>query len=213
MAVEGWINRRSRVGVRRGQPSRVISLQGSESSLSGQLSKVEVLSISSSGMLLGTSAPLSLRESILILFPECGSRPAEVVWAGDNLFACQFDKMLTPKMITEVCFQDLEFETQERPRRADTPPQPAGDQLESMGQRIRRIRLSRGMSQMVLANRVGVSRPTLLKWEKDKSLPRQEMVSELSIALDVPEIELLYGQLRDKSAWSDDQLFKKAQNG
>lgn len=49
-------------------------------------------------------------------------------------------------------------------------------QMLEIGQNIKEIRLKNGMSQEAFAERIGVSRQTVINWEKGKSLPSVEKI-------------------------------------
>lgn len=60
----------------------------------------------------------------------------------------------------------------------------------SLGQRIKMIRKSRGMTQEVLGNLVGLSGVAIMRYEKDQREPNQEIVTKIANALDVSELTL-----------------------
>ncbi|WOI52549.1 helix-turn-helix transcriptional regulator [Parvularcula sp. LCG005] len=55
----------------------------------------------------------------------------------------------------------------------------------TIGQRIRAARKTRNLNQEALANRLGVTQPTVANWEADVHSPRQMMLARLAEALDV----------------------------
>ncbi|HKX77461.1 MAG TPA: helix-turn-helix transcriptional regulator [Novosphingobium sp.] len=57
-------------------------------------------------------------------------------------------------------------------------------------QQLRSLRESHGLSVGALAQRVGVSKVTIWKWEKGETKPRTRMVIPLAMALDVAPIDL-----------------------
>lgn len=82
-------------------------------------------------------------------------------------------------------------------------------QLYDIGQRIREIRMERGMSQTDLAIAVDTSRNVISKWESGESAIRMDSLLRLADELKVPptaiiprssgkadEADLLYGQLQ-----------------
>lgn len=60
----------------------------------------------------------------------------------------------------------------------------------SLGERIKRFRKSRGMTQEVLGNLVGLSGVAIMRYEKDQREPNQEIVTKIANALDVSELTL-----------------------
>lgn len=65
------------------------------------------------------------------------------------------------------------------------------DYTDTLALRLRRLRLRRDLSQATLAERIGVSRPTIWSWEKGKSLPKGLRILALAEALQVAESELI----------------------
>ncbi len=62
---------------------------------------------------------------------------------------------------------------------------------DSVGARVRRLRRAGNMTVGELADRVGVSRPTIWAWECNKSHPRSCRIPALAASLNVSEEELL----------------------
>jgi len=62
--------------------------------------------------------------------------------------------------------------------------------LVNTGERIRALRLDRGISVRKLANQVGVSAVTIWKWEKGEAVPRRRSIGVLAVALGVSCNEL-----------------------
>lgn len=193
MSIVGWINRRERIGIRQGEATRILKLgEPSGLRMRRDLASVAVLSISTSGLLIETDEPIAMSEKIKVLFQDGLARESSVVWTGRSLHACRFQEPLANKAVAEY-----EYEASNTPssvqqenyfRLMEKPPP------ESLGKRLRRIRLQRGMSLKRLASELGVSKPTLINWEKDRSFPRRVYVRELSVALRVSEHTLLYGE-------------------
>ena len=57
---------------------------------------------------------------------------------------------------------------------------------------IRKIRLKQGISQLELANRLGIDRSTVAKWESGRINPRVSMLYEIAKALNCKVTDLLY---------------------
>lgn len=72
----------------------------------------------------------------------------------------------------------------------------------TIGDRIKTAREMRGMSMNELAKKVGVSAPTILKWEHGKYRLTTERVDQLSRALDVGVDYLIgYEPMKDTDAF------------
>lgn len=190
MTVMGQINVRSRMGVMRGQPTRKLSLEGTIAAFKGGNEVVYVNNLSRTGMLLETAAPLSVGEPLQILLPEGDSCSAIVVWANESMFACEFGRALNTASIKRI---QLQSPPERRAGNEKDHMLADEKQGETLGERIRRLRRKRGYSMVHLASRIGVSRPTLWKWEKGSVFPRQDMIQVVARVLGVPERELIYG--------------------
>lgn len=190
MTVMGQINFRSRTGFLSGEPTRKLSLESAAAAFKGGQETVYVTNLSKTGMLLETNAPLSVGEPLQVLFPEGKTCAATVVWANETIFACEFERALTTSMVSKV-----QLNRQPRPRAGDENAfvRVEENSAESLGERIRRLRREQGVSMAHFAARIGVSKPTLLKWEKGSVFPRQNMVQVIAGVLGVPEKELIYG--------------------
>ena len=64
---------------------------------------------------------------------------------------------------------------------------------ETFGQRLRRLRKAKGLTQEQVANACLISGVTVNRWEKDTRQPRAEELKRLAAALNVSEEELLNG--------------------
>lgn len=62
-----------------------------------------------------------------------------------------------------------------------------------IGERIRQARQAKGLNQIELADKVGVSRGTMSSWENGALKPSKKHKEALSLALDVSEAYLDYG--------------------
>lgn len=60
-----------------------------------------------------------------------------------------------------------------------------------IGQNIRAIRESRGLTQAQLAERVGVSSGTVSSWEVDRTEPNIGMIENISVALNCQKTDII----------------------
>lgn len=65
--------------------------------------------------------------------------------------------------------------------------------MESVGERIKKTRLSQGLSQVELAIAADVSQPTVANWENDSHAPRQRALNRLAGILKISPHWLLSG--------------------
>jgi putative transcriptional regulator len=66
--------------------------------------------------------------------------------------------------------------------------------------RLKEIRLQKGLTQESLAHAVGVTRQTIIAVEKEKFVPSVKLALELALALDTPLQDLFW--LKDKGGRS-----------
>lgn len=190
MTVMGRINARTSVGRLRDKPCRQLNLEGSAASFNDGNDTVHVTRLTTTGLLLESRTPLSVGDVLQVLVPATPPVTAIVVWACETLFACEFQRPLTPATISRIELVSLP-EHHTDPIHAETH----GDEApaETLGGRIRRLRLDRGMGMEHFASRIGVSKPTLWKWEKGTVFPRTRMLPAIAQALGVSEKELIHG--------------------
>ncbi len=76
------------------------------------------------------------------------------------------------------------------PRKTRTlPPVDLGD--EAFGDRLARVRKDKGLTQVELAEKIGIIQPALSDYERGRLRPYAEMVARIAIALDVSADALL----------------------
>ncbi len=63
----------------------------------------------------------------------------------------------------------------------------------NLGTRIRKAREKQALTQSQLANRIGVKRNTIERWENEQSVPRINKLATMAGVLDVPLLWLLAG--------------------
>ena len=136
---------------------------------------VTVLNLSESGLLLETGLELAAGDSIDVTLPHVGARRARVIWSGSRLAGCKFDRPLTRGALSAA--------------RLNAGPAGQAEVL-SFGARLRELRKARGMSIEGLAKLVGVTKLSVLNWEKDKASPRAESTAALAEVLRVTPEEL-----------------------
>ena len=75
----------------------------------------------------------------------------------------------------------------------------------TMGQRLLALRTRAGLSQEALAERLGVSRQSISKWETDTSVPDLDNLVRLSEIFGVPLDDLVKGSAEDQQMLRDNQ--------
>ncbi|MCP4352832.1 MAG: helix-turn-helix transcriptional regulator [Desulfobacterales bacterium] len=69
------------------------------------------------------------------------------------------------------------------------PPLNLGE--ETLGQRLARLRKERGLTQQILADKIGIIRVIISDYERDKIRPHYEMIIRFAMALEVTSDTLL----------------------
>ena len=66
--------------------------------------------------------------------------------------------------------------------------------METLGTRLKQLRKNKGLTQQQLADKVGVSKTSVIYWEKDENVPKYESLMLLSNALDCTPDWMLAGE-------------------
>lgn len=75
--------------------------------------------------------------------------------------------------------------------------------METLGTRLKNLRKAKKLTQQQLADAIGVSKTSVIYWEKDENVPKHESVVALERILNTTSAHLLYGatQIED---WDSD---------
>lgn len=65
--------------------------------------------------------------------------------------------------------------------------------METLGTRLKKIRREKKLTQQQLADSIGVSKTSVIYWEKDENIPKHESLVQLAKVLNVTTEHLLYG--------------------
>lgn len=92
----------------------------------------------------------------------------------------------------------------------ELPPLELGD--ESLGERIARIRKERGLTQVELAETMGIIQGLVSDYERDKLRPHAEMVVRFALALGISTDELLgLKKMKTSKTISNRRLLRRLQ--
>lgn len=70
---------------------------------------------------------------------------------------------------------------------------------DGFGERIRRARIKAGLTQLQLATKLGLTRPTITQWETGATTPHAGKLEELAKALGLPRLEIFGGSEIDQN--------------
>ena len=110
---------------------------------------------------------------------------ATVAWAAGENLGCYLERALTPAELAHAAL---------RARPSNLVNDPIGQEiLQAFGARIRQLRRASDMTMLELGKIVGVSKPTVWKWESGRARPREGALDALAQALNTTAALLLYG--------------------
>lgn len=163
-----------------------LKLEVSGSFENGSQTSALVQNLSASGILIETGEALSLDQRIEVDLPEAGQVGATVIWTSGTLSGCRFDRPL-PKAVLSAA--QLRNPSPLESHSFDASDDASSRQL--LANRLLDLRRRRGLSRSALAERAGLSAPSLWAWETGRVSPRRKNLLALARALDVSERELL----------------------
>lgn len=155
----------------------------------GAEANVTIHNMSAAGLLLETELALSVGETLAVDLPNVGPVGAEVVWESGHLFGCAFQQALGEAALAaaQLSGQAPQLDG----TRTQTPRQNFGRvSNDALGVRFNRLRRERGMTLAQVADKLGVSKPTVWAWEKGKARPLPERITAIAKVLGVNEADL-----------------------
>lgn len=181
MAIQAHIDEPATGQSQRTGTRRALRLKTSGMLHGGQAANVTVHNISVSGLLLETEVDLVSGERLTLDLPEAGAVEAAVVWRSEQLYGCAFAAPLGAAALAAAQLQGLPV-SEASPVAPSAPAAKAGSG-ETLGVRINRLRREAGLTLADVANRLGVSKPTVWAWEKGKARPLPERIPAIAEAL------------------------------
>ncbi|MFC4294442.1 helix-turn-helix domain-containing protein [Novosphingobium tardum] len=166
---------------------RKLRLETRGARATGDVADVAIHNISSTGLLLETTAELEVGETIELDLPHGGSNPARVIWASGALYGCQFEVPVSTGALSAAELRSVALP------RLEIPTEPAGVAGEDFATRLLRLRKARGLTLAAIADAVGVSKPTVWAWEHGRAHPVNSRIAALAEVLGIGEAELLLG--------------------
>ncbi len=188
---------------------RALRLEASGVLPGGLEANVLIHNLSTVGLLLETDIPLAEGERLVLDLPETGPLPVAIVWQSERLYGCAFEQALSQGALAAVQLRSLVSKGDDRPDPSapglevgamgalQTPP-------ELLGVKLNRLRRERAMTLAQVAEKLGVSKPTVWAWEKGKAKPLPDRLAAIAQVLGVPTQEL-------EERLGDDQHFALVQ--
>jgi transcriptional regulator with XRE-family HTH domain len=193
MAVPAYLDELPREGLagegpRARETRRELRLEAAGALPSGTQTNVLIHNVSVTGLLMESHVLLGEGDAIDIELPEAGMRRARVIWASHPLYGCQFDLPISDAALSAAQLRSAVSAQLELGHRRELVPD------EGFAARLHRLRTSAGLTMAALAERLGVSKPTVWAWEQGKAKPVGSRIEALAMALGVPPSELVAGQ-------------------
>jgi transcriptional regulator with XRE-family HTH domain len=182
MAIKAHLDQPVSSQDKRGAPRRALRLETSGTLPGGQEANVTLHNISATGLLLETGLGLAVGEELTLDLPETGRVAARIVWRSESLYGCAFATPLGAGALAAAQLLALSVEQSPLPTPA---PAPATPPAEALPARLGRLRREAGLTLADVANRLGVSKPTVWAWEKGKAKPLPERTDAIAEALGV----------------------------
>lgn len=160
---------------------------------SGSDVPVVIHNISETGLLIECEAALSIRDRIDIDLPHAGVVPATLVWVSDRMFGCHFDAPISPAALSAAQLRSaIDVDEASASSSVDDEESVAvGPHSSCFATNLKRLRMAKGLSQANMAERLGVSGPSISGWEKGRARPKEDRLSDLANLLGVPVSQLL----------------------
>lgn len=156
---------------------------------SGGATQVVLHNFSETGVLLESQVDLEIGEYIDIDLPEAPQARARVIWASGRLYGCAFEVPIPAATLSAAQLRSaVQSDMALVPPPTPAGPSPIGG--ESLGERLHRLRKLRGLTQGELANRLGVSKPTVWAWEQGRARPIEDRIEAIAEALGVESADL-----------------------
>jgi hypothetical protein len=76
-------------------------------------STAKVRNVSATGLLIHSSASISVGESLCVDLPEGGTTEVTVVWADGNIYGCEFIRPITPGVVSAAVLKSQPAELQD----------------------------------------------------------------------------------------------------
>ncbi len=180
-------NPAARIDGRR-HPRRALHLETSGTLPDGVSANVTVHNISAAGLLLQTELELGVGEVLSLDLPQIGPVGAEIVWQSGSLYGCAFEQALGEAALAAAQLRGGFGETSAAPAQPATPIGAAVGA--GLGKQLNTLRRERGLTLAQVADALGVSKPTVWAWEKDKARPLPERIEAIASVLGVTAADL-----------------------
>lgn len=195
MSMPDW----PRESERRSEARRHLLFATSARGADGDSQPVLVRDISARGLLLEMEEGVTLDPVVAVTLPEAGDIEAQVIWQGDKLAGCRLDTHLSQATIDAVRAKGEATHARQFGDPGDDEDEDAFDApvprsaARTLAARLKQLRLARDLTRAELAERSGISTPSIWAWETGRTVPRIGSLETLAKGLGVAVSELQIG--------------------
>lgn len=174
---------------RRSEERRHLLFATTAKGMDGESQPVLVRDISARGLLLETEEAGSLDKTVVVNLPETGDIEAHIIWQGDKLAGCRLEKHLSQATIDAVRATGDATHAEQPATDAPVPRTAA----RTLAARLKQLRMAKDLTRAELAERSGISTPSIWAWETGRTVPRLGSLETLAKGLGVDVSELQIG--------------------
>jgi transcriptional regulator with XRE-family HTH domain len=180
-------------GERRSEARRNLLFPTTARGQNGESQPVLVRDISARGLLLETEEGVRLDRVVTVNLPEAGDVEANVIWQGDKLAGCRLDHHLSQASIDAVRAKGEAAHAAQTEESEDSAAPLPRTAVRTLAARLKQLRIERELTRAELAERSGISTPSIWAWETGRTVPRLGSLETLAKGLGVPVSELQIG--------------------
>ncbi|GFE77263.1 MULTISPECIES: helix-turn-helix domain-containing protein [Novosphingobium] len=147
----------------------------------GHEADVVIHNLSQGGLLVECDVDLKIDDPIEIALSTEHRVLARVMWHNENFYGCRFETPISAAVLGAARLRSAPRGHEEDEHAPSD--EVGGDAQESLARRLRRLRKQNGFSQGELAERIGVSKPTVWAWEHGRARPQDARLKGIADAL------------------------------
>ena len=178
-------------GRKRRTARRTLHLNAHGAHSAGTDIKVVIHNISLTGMLIECDALLAVDDKIEVDLPHAGAVATNILWVSGKLFGCEFETPISSAALSAAQLQSAVVGGDADKVLAGSGEIALSSSDVRFGANLKRLRISKGLSQADIATELGVSGPSISGWESGRARPKHDRLRPLAALLGVPAAQLL----------------------
>jgi DNA-binding XRE family transcriptional regulator len=162
---------------------------GTQVNVEGKEADTVVHNLSQEGLLVECDIDLGIGDPIEVDLSAEHPVRARVMWHNEGFYGCRFETPISAALLGAARLRAAPL-SRDVPEADDAPSGPVdagsatdAEAQESLARRLRRLRKENGFSQGELADRIGVSKPTVWAWEHGRARPQDARLKVIADAL------------------------------